>query len=68
MITFQRGQTVQRKDPGGDIVTRDIVTAEDVKYHTELQAKGYVYTMVVDVPKTSPNVYTGEGVCVSCEG
>jgi hypothetical protein len=69
MITFQRGQTVQRKDPGGDIVTRDIVTAEDVKYHTELQSRGgYTYTMVVDVPKTSPKVYTGEAVCMSCEG
>lgn len=67
MITFQRGQTVQRKDPGGDIVVRDIVTAEDVKYHSELQNKGYIYTMVKDVPKAG-KIYTGEGVCTSCEG
>lgn len=61
MIEFKLGQTVQRQDPGGEVVHRDINTQADIDYHTDLQNKGYVYTAL-------RKMYTGEGVCTSCEG
>ena len=66
MTTLEIGQTVQRKDPGGDIVVRDIVVPEDLAYHQDLQTKGYEYTIIAGTAK--PNLYTGGSVCTACEG
>lgn len=44
-ITFKIGQQVYRQDPGGHETPFHIQGEEDVKYHTELQAKGYRYTV-----------------------
>jgi len=45
MITFEIGQTVQRIDRNGNVVERDIKTETDVEYHSDLQSKGFTYTI-----------------------
>lgn len=67
MIEFKIGQTVQRTDPGGDKVVREVQCEDDVSYHTGLQSKGYKYELIT-APIKKPRLYTGAPVCESCEG
>jgi hypothetical protein len=82
MTTFKIGQTVSRANPGGGETTHQIKTPEEVKYHTELAARGYKYTVidgaedefdfalptVEAIQATAPRVHPGGSVCVGCEG
>lgn len=80
MHTFKIGQTVYRQDPGNHEVSFQVMSDDDVKYHTDLQARGYRYTIVdgdelaFDLPAVAPSlpsaprVHIGGDVCVACEG
>jgi hypothetical protein len=57
------GDTVLRKDPGGEEVIRNIFTKEDLDYHLDLQAKGYKYEVL---GKAKVQVDPGANVCESC--
>lgn len=46
MTTFKIGQTVSRANPGGGETTHQIKTTEEVKYHADLEARGYKYTII----------------------
>jgi hypothetical protein len=59
----------------------NINNAADLKYHTDLLARGYQYTVIaaahgmdfdlpnVDAtPSSRPRVHIGGDTCVSCEG
>jgi len=83
-MTFKVGQTVARMNPDGRETTHQIKTPEEVTYHTDLQGRGYGYTIIdgkepepvfdfdlpqVDAPAPSaPRVHMGGDVCVACEG
>lgn len=81
-MQFKIGQTVVRHDPGNHEVTFSVQNSQDVKYHTDLQARDYPYTdvskraeidfdlpTVAPAPMSKPRVHvTGENVCVACEG
>ena len=45
-MQFKTGQTVVRHDPGGHEVTFSIQGDKDAKYHEELVAQGYRYTLI----------------------
>ncbi len=78
MITFKTGHQVYRQDPGGHETPFMIQDERDVKYHTDLQERGYVYTVVgeadFELPvvessaPAAPRVHVGGSTCVSCEG
>ena len=61
---FKIGDTVSRKDPGGEEVIRNIFTQEDLDYHLDLQAKGYEYTVL---GKAEVKEEPGANVCISCQ-
>ncbi len=58
------GDTVLRKDPGGEEVIRNIYTKEDLDYHLDLQAKGYKYEVL---GKAEVKEELGANVCISCQ-
>lgn len=78
MITFTKGQTVFRQDPGGHELSFTIKSDQDVAYHTDLQARGYKYTVAEEAAfelptvesnaPAAPRVHVGGSTCVSCEG
>jgi len=59
------GDMVLRKDKNGEEVIRNIFTQEDLDYHQDLEAKGYVYVVIGKAPAP---VDPGAKVCISCEG
>ncbi len=62
---MQIGDKIQRKDPQGNIVIRDILTEEDLAYHTDLATQGYEYKVI---GKANQAIDPGAKVCISCEG
>ena len=80
-MQFKTGQTVVRQDPGQHAVTFNIESDKDIKYHTDLQEKGYKYTDITkkleidfDLPEvvsnnpSKPRVHAGsDSVCTACE-
>lgn len=49
-MQFKIGQTVSRLDPGNHEVMFSVQNERDMQYHTDLQARGYLYT---DITKAS---------------
>jgi hypothetical protein len=77
MINFSKGQTVFRQDPGGHELSFTIKSDQDIAYHTDLQARGYKYTIpeeadfelptVEGTAPSAPRVHIGGDVCIACE-